>query len=217
MEALTGRRVTTIGDEEGGRASGWLVGAVIVAALAANYAVFRLFDASYVDWYVANGSGLAVALGVFSLAIKLDDEPGLIAAHPADYLGAWFSFVAHGFLWLGNIVHSDSYESGSAPFWDSLVTFLFSLAWAVAAFAWLAVVVPAQYCVTLVCGAPARLTLAARRDVIVERREPEPRPGRPRTPTSRSRINVGRNVGESPVTATAAISAAALFALSFAL
>lgn len=47
------------------------------------------------------------------------------------------------------------------------MTGLFSLAWAALALAWLAVVVPAQYCVNLVCGAPVRLTLATPREDFV--------------------------------------------------
>jgi hypothetical protein len=216
-EVLTGRRATTVGDEDGDVASGWLWVAVIAAALAANYAVFRYFGGSYFHWYVSNGSKLALALALFSLAIKLDDEPGLIVAHPTNYVAAWFAFFGQGFFWLQNILASESSESGSIPFWDGLVTILFSLAWTAAVFAWLAVVVPAQYCVTLVCGAPVRLTLATRDDVIVERLErKKPRPGRTWIPTSAKRVNVGLNVREKPVTATAAISAAALFALSFA-
>ena len=197
--------------------SGWFSGAVIALALAANYAVFRYFGASYFHWYVANGSKLALALALFSLAIKLDDEPGLIAAHPTNYSAAWFAFFGQGFFWLSNVLNPESSESGSIPFWDVLMTILFSLAWTAAAFAWLAVVVPAQYCVNLVCGAPVRLTLATRGDVVVERLErKKPRSGRTWIPTSAKRINVGANVREKPVTATAAISAAALFALSFA-
>jgi hypothetical protein len=96
-EALTGWSSTTIGDENGEVASGWLFGAVIVVALAANYAVFRYFGASYFHWYVTNGSNLSLVLTAISLAIKLDDEPGLIAAHPAIYVGAWLAFFGKGF------------------------------------------------------------------------------------------------------------------------
>jgi hypothetical protein len=210
------RRVTTVGGDDEEPVSGWVPAAGIAIALAANYAVFRHFGASYFDWYATNGSKFAIALGLLSLAIKLDDEPGVIAAHPGDYVGAWFAFFGHGFYWLRNIVEPAS-GSGSAPSWDDLVTIFFSLAWTAAASAWLAVVVPAQYCVTLVCGAPVRLTLATPHDVIIEQRETrQPRPGRRWMSTRPSRIQVGLNIREKPVTATAAISAAALFALSLA-
>jgi hypothetical protein len=183
----------------------------------ANYAVFRLFEVNYFNWYVTNGSKLALALTIFSLAINLDDEPGLIAAHPTNYVSAWFTFFGQGFLWLANILKPNRTESSSIPFWDDLVTMVFGLVWTAAAFAWLAIVVPAQYCVNLVCGAPVRLTLAASHDVIIERLErKKPRTGRAWISRSAKRINVGLNVREKPVTATAAISAATLFALSFA-
>ena len=216
-EALTGRRATTVGDEDGEVASGWLSGAIIVVALAANYAVFRYFGGRYFDWYVTNGSTLALALALFSLAIKLDDEPGLIAGHPADYVGAWFAFFGYGFVWLGAILKPGSPRPGSIPFWDGLVTIVFAFAWTAATLLWVAVVVPAQYCVSLVCGGPVRLTLATPRDVIVEVHErKKPPSGRTRMPTSTKQVNVGLNIRERPVTATAAISAAALFAASFA-
>jgi hypothetical protein len=96
------------------------------------------------------------------------------------------------------------------------VTILFCIAWTAVVLAWLAVVVPAQYCVSLVCGAPVRLTLATPRDVIVERLErKKPRSGRTWIPTSPKRVNVGLNVRDKPVS-NGPISAAALFALSFA-
>ena len=156
---------TTIGGEDGEGASGWLVAAVIVLALVVDYAVFRfVLGIDYIHWYVANGAKLALVLTVLSLAVKLDDEPGLISAHPAQYVGAWLAFLGPGFMWLSNLARADSLTSGSVPFWDGLVAILFSLAWAVVAFAWMLVVVPAQYCVTLVCGAPARLTLSTSRD-----------------------------------------------------
>src|SRR5580765_6932504 len=150
---------TTIGDGDGQVASGWLYGGVIMLALAVNFVVFASFGADYFDWYLANGSKLALVLALFSLAIKLDDEPGVIAAHPSIYVGAWLAFFGNGFLWLSNIL-----RSGSSSVWDELVTMPFCLAWTALAFAWLAVVVPAQYFVTLVCGGPVRLTLGTPRD-----------------------------------------------------
>jgi hypothetical protein len=210
-ETLTGRRETTIGGEADEVPNGWLFGGLIAVALAANYAVFRYFGASYFDWFVANGSKLALALGLFSLAIDLDAEPGVIAAHPSNYVASWLAFLGKGFLWLSNIIEPRSHESGSDRVWDSLVTILFALVWAAAALAWLVVAVPAQYCVNLVCGAPVRLTLAATGGVIVEEKPP---PGPRWVSMKATRINVGQNVRDKPVTSTAAISAATLFALS---
>lgn len=210
-EALTGRRATTTGDEAEELPSEWLPGAGIAAALAVNYAVFAYFGDNYFDWYVANGSKLALALALLSLAIAIDDEPGVIAARPSNYVASWLALLGEGFLWLDNLIRPGVSRSGSVPFWDDFVTILFIFVWAAAAFAWLAVVVPAQYCVNLVCGAPVRLTMANPRDVIVEQR-----PGRTSLGTKATRVQVGLTVRKKPVTATAAISAATLFALSLA-
>jgi len=211
-------RETTIGKGDGEGASGWLYAAIIVLALGVDYAVFRfVFGIDYVHWYVANGAKLALVLTVFSLAVKLDDEKGLISAHPAQYVGAWFAFFGQGSLWLSALVRSDS-GTGSVPFWDSLVAALFSLAWMALGFVWMLVVVPAQYCVTLVCGAPVRLTLSTAWELKIESKpSPKPRASKSWIPVGAQISNVGSTVREKPVTATAAIAAAALFGLGFAL
>ena len=77
------------------------------------------------------------------------------------------------------------------------------------------VVVPAQYCVTLVCGAPVRMTLASAWELEVEAKPgPKPRASKHWIPIGVQMFDVGSNVREKPVTATAAIAAAALFGLS---
>ena len=121
---------TVIGDEDGEGASGWLFAAIIVLGLGVNYAVFRfVLGINYVHWYVANGAKLALVLAVFSLAVKLDDEPGLISGHPSQYVGAWFAFLSQGFLWLSKLVKPGARMKRPVPFWDDLVTVVFCLAW----------------------------------------------------------------------------------------
>ncbi len=212
-------QATTIGDDDGEVASGWLCAGIITLALVADYVIFQfLLDANYVHWYVANGAELALVLTVFALAVKLDDERGLVSAHPAQYVGAWFAFFGQGFMWLSGLLKPGSGTSnpGSVPFWDSLVTLLFCLAWSVVAFVWLLVVAPAQYCVSLVCGAPVRMTLSTKLATVESTPRKKPRSGRTWIPVGAQTLDLGSNVREKPVTATAAISAAALFGLSFA-
>jgi hypothetical protein len=213
MQAL---EVTVIGDEGSEAASGWLWAAIFALTLAADYVAFRfLLDRDYFHWYIANGAKLALVLTVFALAVKLDDEPGLVSAHPAQYAGAWFAFFGQAFPWLPALIGTDPSDTGSVPFWDTLVTILFALAWTVVACAWLVVVVPALYCVTLVCGAPVRMTLSRGRLAKIKSTPSKPR-SKLWIPVVGRTVDVASNVREKPVTAAAAISAAALFALGFA-
>jgi hypothetical protein len=73
------------------RAVSWVFGlAVIGAALELDRVLFRvLFDSDYLRWYLANGSLIALAFGVFTVAwADLNRMTGLISANPYSYVAA---------------------------------------------------------------------------------------------------------------------------------
>ena len=205
---------TVTGREKGDVANGWLSAAMIVVALAADYVIFRfLLGSDYVSWYVANGGTLALVLTVFALAVNLDEELGLVSAHPGQYVGAWFAVFGEGSYWLSGLLRNGR----SVPFWDSLVTMVFTLVWTVAEFVWLLVVVPAQYGVPLACGAPVRMALSINRPDSVTATPPRKPRSRLWIAVPSRTVDLGGEIRKRPVTATAAISAVALFGLGFAL
>jgi hypothetical protein len=140
--------------------------AAIAALVAANYVVFRVFDRNYFHWYLDHGAELALGLSLVALAVDLDRDPTLVAAHPSRYSAGWFELVGKTFLYLGD----DVLRNPKVGAFDSLFIMLFDLAFAAVALSWMAVVAPLQYVVTLVTGAPARGALASRR-IWVERSE----------------------------------------------
>jgi hypothetical protein len=210
---ITGWRLTRIASGRGSPASDWLVGLGVVGVLAINVAVFEALDTSYARWYFENGTIIGAALALVSLAIDLDDDANLIAARPANYVASWTEACGLGFLWLSDIltVRTPRHE-GSATAWDSFVTMLFAVLWAALSCAYFVVVVPGQYVVMLVCGAPVRLTLATPEDMYVKRRQSDLK--HDRWWLGAGLITIGGKVRKAPVTATATISSAAFFAVN---
>ena len=133
--------------------------AAIVALVAANYVVFRLLDHNYFRWYLDHGAELALGLTLVALAVDLDRDPTLVAAHPGNYAAGWLTVLGETFVYLGD----DVLRNPAIGFFDLLWIALFDLAFLGLAFCWLAIVAPLQYFVTLVTGAPARGALLSRR------------------------------------------------------
>jgi hypothetical protein len=184
----------------------WQAGVVIAAVLAADYAGFRLvFDANYFDWYLANGAAFALALSAFSIVIELDDEPGLIAAEPNTYLASWFAFLGISFEWLRHAVEAPGRTRWEALDWP--FTALFAITWVVAVGAWILIIVPALYLVTLVAGAPVRRTQASQSTTSLTETTADR--------TTSTTFWIDANIRERPVTATNALAAALLYGISF--
>jgi hypothetical protein len=183
--------------------------AAIAALVAANYVVFRVLDRNYFHWYLDHGAELALGLSLVALAVDLDRDPTLVAAHPSRYSAGWLAVVGTTFLYLGDDVLRNPKVRG----FDQLFIMLFDVAFIVVTVCWLAVVAPLQYVITLATGAPARGALASRRiwverkansDVLIKKGPAA------RMPERAEEIGfAGR-----PVTVTSSITAAALFVVS---
>lgn len=183
--------------------------AAIAALVVANYGVFRVLDRNYFHWYLDHGAELALGLSLVALAVDLDRDPTLVAAHPSRYAAGWWAVVGTTFLYLGDDVLRNPKVRG----FDQLFIILFDVAFLAVTVCWLAVVAPLQYVITLVTGAPARGALASRR-IWVERRANSDvliKKG-PATMMPARAEEIG--FAGRPVTVTSSITAAALFVVS---
>jgi hypothetical protein len=216
--------------------------AVLVALVAINAFWFDAAGESYFEWFLANGSLIALLFGVVSATVDLDDNPSLIAADPLNFAIG----VVRVFLELSTSLaalfgaprSSAALEAAGLselqtrfrwPLLDIVLAYAFLAVFALAMFAWSLVVAPLQYWVNLVCGAPARTALASGRTVWRVRRS-ERHTEYVIAPKDESELSAGdaRDLEEKragklaseisfatrPVTLTAGIAAAALLGVS---
>ena len=133
---------------------------------------------NYLDWYLNNGSTIALLFGIVAVAVDLDDHPHLIAADPLRFVVGVLMVITQLTSSLGALFDRPRSDRGLAEAgaelvqsrfrWcalDSVLAHLFLLVFATAMLAWAIVVAPLQYWVNLLCGAPARMSLASWRTV----------------------------------------------------
>lgn len=150
-----------------------------------------IFGVNYFRWYAEYGSAVFLIGGVVSLALDWDRYPDCISADPYRFAAGWGQLVEDSHGALGEALRGSrgGWLTG-ARYLDVAIAAVFVAAWIVAVAAWMAATWFAQYALFLVCGAPARLMLAARGE----------------GPAS--------GYAARPVTFTAAIAAAVLYGLS---
>jgi hypothetical protein len=181
----------------------------IAAAVAVDYVAFRfLFDTNFFRWYVSGGPLIATVLVGVSKAFDFDQEPERIESDPNLYAGAWLQTHGIAMMLMSAIIK----ERAAKPL-DALASMLVGIGFALAAFAYLAVVCPIQYFVTLLTGAPARVALRSTSAFRVTVTNPGDSATSPpeRPPPGADRIGLLR---DNAVTVTSAITAGFLFALS---
>jgi hypothetical protein len=205
-----------------------LLGLAVLLALAAlNVLWFSLAGGDYFEWFLDNGALVALVFGVVTTAVDLDRNPGLIAADPLGFeIGVIRVFLELSTsLWgLFGAPRSDrALEQAGltevqtrfrSRLVDYLLSNLFMLVLGAAMLAWALVIAPLQYFVNLLCGAPARVALASRTTTYRVQR----------SPSHTEYVNAPKDTPEidgteltfaaRPVSFTAAIAAAFLFALS---
>lgn len=120
---------------------------------------------SYVDWYIANGSLISVTASLFTVVWKnLNDNPGLIAADPRGFLAANMLLVGVQLQVIGHHLEDTgtrfrSHGASVSDLLDGVAGMVTALVMFVAMLAWVVAVVPLQYFIVVVAGAPARLAL----------------------------------------------------------
>lgn len=218
-----------------------LIGVVVLWQVAFD----RWFNESYVGWYLSNGALISVLLALMSSTNDLNTNHGLISSHPFHYVAGttlMFAVVSlsgralagrraslpvlsrvfmtsrhnkpavRAYAWVRWVIEATAFALSVGM----MVIFMVAM-WVVQA-SWLLFVVPLQYFVTLVCGAPARFALQSDERAWVER-HPTDSGGTRVSLTYGSRANMPKEATESgwtakPVTFTAVVSAAVLLLLS---
>jgi hypothetical protein len=216
-----------------------LQGLLILAAVSAiNSLWLKALGVDYFESYLQSGFLVSLLFGVVAVAIDLDSNPNLIAAHPFHYGGGVLELYSKVYAALSNVLRpprSDRrlaeaglptmglrYRSRTL---DLALTLLFTWSFFAATVAWAVLVAPLQYWVNLVCGAPAREALASSRTLWVVRSANRTELlFAPKDPDEFERCELAKahQQGEmtevgfaaKPVSFTAAISAAVLFGVS---
>jgi hypothetical protein len=190
---------------------GWLIFGV---AIFADYWIFRALGSNYFHWYVHNGSTIALATAFLALVVSLDLHDDLISAHPLAYLLAIFDVLISWHLALAAGLKPPRLERTwkvvfPAAF-DTLITLAFTVVLNVVLAIWALVVVPIQYFVYLIAGAPARAMRVSPEKVWRTERGWQTVPRKTPTPATAFELRFA----DKPVSLTNAIAAGLLFAVS---
>jgi len=148
--------------------AGWGLGLGVIVGLVLfnTWAFPRWLNTSYVDWYLASGSQIGLLTGVIALSWgDMNRHVGLISAHPLHFVGSNLQLVGLALLEIGTLVGSESAGLRRRTVLDVVLTSVIVAMVVLALIAWLVVVVPVQYFVYLVCGAPGRIFATADRRV----------------------------------------------------
>jgi len=193
-----------------------LLGALVAICFLNRWIFRELFGLDYVRWYVDAGPMIALATAAFGAAWgDLDKNPSLVSANPYDFAGACLQVAGLPIDVFGAHLRSKNREVALSAL-DSLAGLPLIVVFVVAAMGWLLFVVPLQYFVFLICGAPSRIAMSS--SVRVEARiaggklEIEEQPLR--DPERDDWWDAGMR--DKPVTLTSAFSAAALFLIGHA-
>jgi hypothetical protein len=143
----------------------------LLGVCAANVWLFEIFsDRSYLEWYTRTGPLIAIATAAFGAAWGgLDKNPALVSANPLAYLGACFQVAGLPLVAAG--AHLRSQHRVTPIGLELFPVIILTLALAVAVFAWLLLIVPAQYFLFLVSGSLSRIALTSSAQISSRIRE----------------------------------------------
>jgi len=132
---------------------------IIVAIIALNLWLFPiLFKTSYLGWYLKNGVLIGFVTTITSLVWgDINRQSGLISSHPLDYLGSCLQVAGLPLIVLGAHTRKNKVPGASGSLFDILLMIPMLLILLLLIFGWLLVIVPLQYFVYLIAGAPARV------------------------------------------------------------
>jgi hypothetical protein len=141
------------------KAAIYFIGWVIIASLLIfNFFLFNHFlKLNYFKWFIAQGAFISIITGfVYIFREKDTRDLGLISDHPFDFMGAQLQVLGMLFLALGDGLKGSRVTKFHLQV-DSILTQLILLPLAVILICWFLVVIPCQYVVYFICGAPSRL------------------------------------------------------------
>jgi hypothetical protein len=128
------------------------------ALVALDVVLFAAAGRSYFDWYLHHGAWFGLATSAAALVTgPLQQDAARLSLHPLRYLGVHLQLAGLPLYSGGTLLRSPATAPGARL--DRWLTLPFVLAFSAALLAWLLLVVPLQYVVLLLAGAPARLAL----------------------------------------------------------
>jgi hypothetical protein len=139
----------------------WFAGlAILLVLLTIDHWIFiTWFNTTHLKWYLATGASISLVTSIASLAWGEMGERhiGLISAHPFAYMGSYFQFVGLP-MWASTVqLEIDKGEKISIDrTLNRIAGFFLLLILTGAMLIWLVIIVPPQYFVYVICGAPAR-------------------------------------------------------------
>lgn len=151
----------------------YLIGWVIFAALfRANLYLFEYFlKLNYYQWFIKQGAFISIITGLIYFfkaeATKESNDIGLISGHPLDFLGAHMQLLGLLFLALGSGLKGSRITKFHL-FVDLIITLSIILPLAILLVGWLFVILPCQYMVYFICGAPSRLFQTSESSTLVK-------------------------------------------------
>ena len=200
-----------------------LFGAAAIAFFPAMLAIdswffHARFKMSYADWYVANGTLISVAASLFTVVWKdLNKNTGLIATEPRAFLSANLELIGVQFVVIGT--HLEGFGAWLrarrgvpvSDLVDGVTGLLAALLIASALIVWFVAIVPLQYFIVLIAGAPARLALKLKSATADPARAEHDE-----TPAQNEMSQWNANFTSAPVSATNAVAALVILAVKLA-
>jgi hypothetical protein len=170
--------------------AGWLfLGAVVALD---SFLFDLLFDENYVRWYVENGTAVGLISGFVVLTLDLDRHPSarsLVSLNAIRYLAGWIGVLANFQISWAVAMRAPGREQkldqmrlsmrsrahrialSFIVVFDMLMGAVIAFLAMIAAAIWLLVIVPFQYFVFMICGAPSRLAESSSEYAYVVERE----------------------------------------------
>jgi hypothetical protein len=124
-----------------------------------------IWDLKYLEWYLHQGAKITwvVALIAF-ICGDLNRNISLISARPLEFLGGYIGLLSEIFLTMATIgVVQPKKESPISSYFgiDRMIAMIVTSVFGILVLIWLLVVVPLQYFLFFICGAPARIIMCS--------------------------------------------------------
>jgi hypothetical protein len=148
---------------------GFIIGLVIVLGLTVfeQWLFETWWNTSHLQWYIQNGALIGLVTSVVSMTWEdIDKNTGLISSHPLIYLSACLHLAGVPIYVMGIQVQRNKDNLAPRSLFDLMVSTILLLLLMAIIFVWLLIVVPLQYFIYLICGAPARLFAQSTRKAI---------------------------------------------------
>ena len=136
--------------------------AAFLALIAFNQWLFgALWEISYFDWYIENGSQATLAATFATLVWDVNRVTGLVSAQPLHYISAYFHLVGMTLYSFGRQFGNGQKRLVRSSLADILISGILSSSLILLLVSWILLVAPIQYFFTLIVGAPARVMLGS--------------------------------------------------------